>query len=53
MPRGVRILVGAVVLGGPMAVSAGAITASESFTITGLIGRDSSRPLRPLFPDTG
>ena len=28
--------------GGPIAVSAGAIRASESFTITGIIGKDSS-----------
>ena len=48
VPRGVRVLVGAVVLGGPIAVSAGAIWASESLPITVLIGRDSSRP-----PQTG
>ena len=34
----------AVTLGGPIAVSAGAIWASASFLITGLIGKDSSRP---------
>ena len=33
MPRGVLILVGAVVLGGPIAVSVESILASESFTI--------------------
>ena len=38
----------AVAVGGPIAVSAGAIWASESFTITGLIGKDSRSDYRPV-----
>ena len=50
MTRGVRVLVGAVVLGGPIAVSAGAIWASESLPITVLIGKDfSALDVQPTF----